>query len=92
MGKKDMELFLNDNFKVLFLLYNNQIKINKDSICPLTKSEISESLGFSLMKVNSIMITLRDAGYIDKYKNSRGRYILTAKGRKIIKQIASKED
>lgn len=78
-----MELFLNDNFKVLDLLYNNQVKINKAYICPMTQQEIGEGLGFSLMKVNAIMLTLRQEGYIDRYKNSRGRYVLTTKAKKL---------
>lgn len=50
----------------------------------MTQQEIGEGLGFSLMKVNAIMLTLRQEGYIDKYKNSRGRYVLTAKARNVL--------
>lgn len=85
LGKQDIEIFMNDNFKVLYWLYNNQVKINKAYICPATQQEIGEGLGFSLMKVNSIMLILRQEGYIDKYKNSRGRYIITTKGENILK-------
>ena len=87
MGKEDMELFLNDNFKVLDLLYNNQVKINKAYICPMTQQEIGEGLGFSLMKVYAIMLTLRQEGYIDRYKNSRGRYVLTTKAKKLLTML-----
>ena len=37
------------------------------------------------MKVNAIMQTLRQEGYIDKYKNSRGRYVITTKGKNVLK-------
>lgn len=84
MGEKDLELFINDNFKVLYWLYINQVKINHTYVCPMTQQEIGEGLGFSLMKVNAIMLTLRQEGYIDKYKNSRGRYVLTAKARNVL--------
>ena len=87
MGKEDIELFLNDNFKVLDLLYNNQVKINKAYICPMTQQEIGEGFGFSLMKVNAIMLTLRQEGYIDRYKNSRGRYVLTTKAKKLLTML-----
>ena len=85
MGKQDMELFVNDNFKVLYWLYSNQVKINRAYICPMTQQEIGEGLGFSLMKVNAIMLTLRQEGYIEKYKNSRGRYVLTEKAKKVLR-------
>lgn len=90
MGAKDIELFLNDNFKVLHLLYCNQVKINSVYICPMTQQEIGDGLGFSLMKVNSIMLTLQQEGYIEKYKNSRGRYKITIKGNRVLAAIGRK--
>ena len=87
-----MELFLNDNFKVFDLLYNNQVKINKVYICPMTQQEIGEGLGFSLMKVNAIMLTLRQEGYIDRYKNSRGRYVLTTKAKKLLTMLEANKE
>lgn len=87
MGKQDIELFMNDNFKVLRLMQKNIIVINNAHICPMTQQEIAESMGFSLMKVNSIMILLRDGKYIDRYKNSRGRYVITTKGKKVLSII-----
>lgn len=92
MGKQDIELFMNDNFKVLRLMQNNITVINKAHICPMTQQEIAESLGFSLMKVNAIMITLRDGKYIDRYKNSRGRYVITTKGKKVLSIIDNNID
>ena len=85
MGKQDIEMFMNDNFKVLYWLHINQVKINRTYICPATQQEIGEGLGFSLMKVNAIMQTLRQEGYIDKYKNRRGRYVITTKGKNVLK-------
>ena len=85
MGKQDIELFMNDNFKVLYWLHSNQVKINRTYVCPATQQGIGEGLGFSLMKVNAIMLTLRQEGYIDKYKNSRGRYVITTKGKNVLK-------
>ena len=57
----------------------------------MTQQEIGEGLGFSLMKVNAIMLTLRQEGYIDKYKNSRGRYVLTAKARNVLSIFIEKK-
>ena len=85
MSRNELELFLNDNFKVLSFMNDNLIAINKAHICPMTQQEIGEALGFSLMKVNSIMQLLQKKGYIDKYRNSRGRYVVTSKGKKVLK-------
>lgn len=84
---KDADMFLNDNYLVLMVLYNNQQKINNHFFTAITQQEIGESLDFSLMKVNTIMKKLKESGYITVYKNSRGRYQLTDKADTLIKGI-----
>lgn len=76
---KDADMFLNDNYLVLMVLYDNQQNINNHIFTAITQQEIGESLDFSLMKVNSIIKKLKGAGYITAYRNSRGRYQLTDK-------------
>ena len=52
---KDADIFLNDNYLVLIVLYDNQQIINNHIFTAVTQQEIGESLGFSLMKVNEII-------------------------------------
>ena len=84
---KDADMFLNDNYLVLLVLYNNQQTINNHIFTAITQQEIGECLDFSLMKVNAIMKKLKASGYITSYKNSRGRYQLTDKADTLIKGI-----
>lgn len=83
----DVELFLNDNYLVLMVLFNNQQEINNHVFTAITQQEIAENLGYSLMKVNSIIIKLKKAGYVTAYRNSKGRYQLTDKAYILITTI-----
>lgn len=83
----DADIFLNDNYLVLMVLYDNQQEINNHIFTAITQQEIGESLDFSLMKVNAIMKKLKQTGYIKTYKNSRGRYQLTDKADTLITGI-----
>ena len=76
---EDVGMFLNDNYLVLMVLYDNQQNINNHIFTAITQQEIGESLDFSLMKVNAIIKSLKSAGYITAYRNARGRYQLTDK-------------
>lgn len=83
----DADLFLNDNYSVLCVLYDNQQEINCRIFTAITQQEIAENLGCSIMKVNSIMLKLKNAGYVTVYKNTRGRYQLTDKAYMLINEI-----
>lgn len=84
---KDIDMFLNDNYYVLVVLYENQQEINNHIFTAITQQEIADNLGYSLMKINSIIIKLKKAGYINLYRNSRGRYQLTDKAYMLIHDI-----
>lgn len=84
---KDVDIFLNDNFQVLMIIYNHSQNINGHVFTAITQQEIGDSLGFSIMKVNPIIQKLKKAGYINSYNNSRGRYVLTEKAYSLIKDI-----
>lgn len=75
----DVEIFLNDNYLVLLVLYNHQQEINKQVFTAITQQEIADNVGYSLMKINTIINKLKRAGYVSSYRNSRGRYQLTNK-------------
>lgn len=83
----DVDLFLNDNYQVLMVLYNHQQQINGNIFSPITQKEVADNVGFSLMKINAIINKLKKAGYVNFYKNSRGRYKLTDKAYCLIETI-----
>ena len=84
-----IEFFINDRYLVLKILYEHQIEINNAEICPITQQVIADSLGCSKAKVNMILNELIDNGYVQIYKNTKGRYVLTEDAKKIMKKLKS---
>lgn len=84
-----IELFLNDKYKLLKLLYDNQTLILNKKVIPLTQQEISDALGMSKAKVNSLIGDLQENGYI--YLETRGKYALLDKGILMIEDLSKTE-
>ena len=84
-----IEFFTNGRYLVLKTLYEHQIEINNAEICPITQQEIADSLGCSKAKVNMVLNELIDNGYVQIYKNTKGRYVLKEKKKKIMKKLKS---
>ena len=49
-----IDLFLNDSYKILNLLYENQTVVLDKKVVPLTQSEIANELGMSKAKVKRV--------------------------------------
>lgn len=84
-----MELFMNDNYKLLKLMYDNQTTVLNKKVVPLTQLELSSALKFSKMKTNALFVELQKEGYI--VQETRGKYSLTDKSELIIKGIEQLE-
>lgn len=85
-----LELFVNDNYKLLKLLYDNQTVILGEKVVPLRQIEIANTLGYSKMKTNAIFVKLQEQELIKQ--EARGKYILTKKAEKIVKYIEKIDD
>ncbi len=85
-----LELFVNDNYKLLKLLYDNQTVILGEKVVPLRQIEIANTLGFSKMKTNAIFVKLQEQELIKQ--EARGKYTLTEKAEKIVKYIEKIDD
>lgn len=83
-------LFVNDNYKLLKLLYDNQTVILGEKVVPLRQIEIANTLGFSKMKTNAIFVKLQEQELIKQ--EARGKYTLTEKAEKIVKYIEKIDD
>lgn len=68
------ELFLNDNYRILHFLYDNQTMVLDMKVIPLTQGEIGNALGMSKAKVNALLGQLQEANYVSLA--TRGRYVL----------------
>ena len=84
-----IELFLNDKYKLLKLLYDNQTLVLNKKVIPLTQQEISEALGMSKAKVNSLIGDLQENGYIAL--ETRGKYALLKKGILMVEDFSKTE-
>lgn len=80
-----MDLFVNDNYKLLKLMYDNQTVILNKRVVPLTQKEISSALNFSKMKTNAIFVELQNTGLI--IQETRGKYSLTDIANEIIEGV-----
>lgn len=85
-----VDTFMNDNYRLLKLMYDSQIILLNKKFVPLTQLEMAGVLGFSKMKVNAIFIDLQEKGYITKI--ARGKYSLSDMSETIIKSIESIEE
>ena len=82
--------FTNDKYKILKFLYDNQIEIKNKKYVALSQQEIADSLHFSKNKTNKIIQELKKDNFIDSYNNTKGKYIITDKGNKVIGVIERK--
>lgn len=81
----NLEYFINDRTKVLFILKEHSIEIDGVEICPLNQVEIAKNLGCSKVKANTLLRELINDGYIEAPQ--KGRYILTPSAITIIKKL-----
>lgn len=84
-----MELFMNDNYKLLKLMYDNQTTVLNKKVVPLTQLELSSELNFSKMKTNALFVELQKEGLI--VQETRGKYSLTDRSETIIRAIEQLE-
>lgn len=86
INEKEIGLFLTDTYRVLSMI-NQPCYLVGGSYSSITQKEIADELGFNIMKANEIIKNLIAGGYIETIPKHRGRYIVTAKAKKFIKQI-----
>lgn len=82
-----IEILINDCYKVLNILYDNHIIVNKEPYCPLSQSEIADILDLNRMTISSILKKLESNGLIIIDKNKNKKYILTEKGIDVVKKM-----
>ncbi|NFO86647.1 hypothetical protein FDC58_03775 [Clostridium botulinum] len=85
-----LEFFANERYKLLKLLWNNQVKIKDDLYVALSQQEVADMAHISKLKTNRIIGELIDEQCIYLYNNKRGKYALTDKGLKVIQIMQNK--
>lgn len=82
-------LFLNDYYRLLKLLYDNQTVVLDKTVIPLTQADIAEALGISKAKINVLIGKLKEEGYLEK--GQKGKYILLDRSLVMIEEITKLE-
>lgn len=82
-------LFLNDYYRLLKLLYDNQTVVLDKTVIPLTQADIAEALGISKAKINVLIGKLREEGYLEK--GQKGKYILLDRSLVMIEEVTKLE-
>ena len=82
--------FTNDKYKLLKFLYDNQIEIKNNKYIVLSQQEIADSLHFSKNKTNKIMQELKKDNFINTFNNTKGKYIVSDKGNKVVEIVVRK--
>ncbi len=83
--KTDIEKLVNDSYKVLALLYDNQITIRGETYCPLSQQEICESIGITRSTLNLLIKRLKEYGFIT-YTGVK-KYCLSDRAIQIVEKI-----
>lgn len=78
--------FLNNDYKVLEIINENQFKDDNNTYCPLTQEEIAKRIGCSRITINSILKRLKKDGFITQNPNNK-RYSTTQKSLELVKKI-----
>jgi Mn-dependent DtxR family transcriptional regulator len=84
MDEKLKEL-VNDSYRVLKVMYDNQVTIEKTKYCPLSQNDISKEIGVTKMTVCNIIKRLKEKELIDVI--DARKYVLKDDVVKIIEQL-----
>ena len=77
----DVEVFTNNNFKVLSYFYDNK---DTNNLIKTTQKEVGDALKLSRVTINTVLKKLKDDGYIIHDSTRVGRYYLTELGIKMV--------
>lgn len=93
MSNTLMEKLTSNRYKILKILYENQVKkADGTTFAPITQVEIAAQLNISKITVNSIFKELQTDGLVGKIGSVRGRYELSEKAVMIIDQMKKIEE
>lgn len=61
-----IKLSLNDYYDLIKLMHDNEAIILDEKVVPLTQQQITTSLKYSKMKVNSMFSVLQKQGFVEQ--------------------------
>ena len=81
-----VETIVNDSYKVLELLYNNQVTVLNETFCPISQEQMAKELNVTRTTISTLLKKLKENGLIEDYSQSK-KYTLTQDGIKCVKTI-----
>lgn len=88
MNNNLVDKLTTNSYKVLKLLFDNQVKMTDGSVfTPMTQIEIAEQIGVSKITMNALFKDLQEEGLVCPHGSRRGRYCLTDKALLVIEYI-----
>lgn len=85
--EKGINIFLNNNFKILKIIADNQANFQGELFCPLSQEEISSLSGINRVTVNGAINIMKKEGFILDVSKSR-HYQLSEMGARFYKNIS----
>lgn len=80
-----LDVLVNDCYKVLKILYDNQVTIQNEKYCPLSQEEIAKELGVTRMTISNILKKLKENNLISI--DDARKYTVKDNAIQIIEQI-----
>lgn len=84
----DVLILFSDNYKVLNIIYENQITILNETYCPLSQIEMANHLSIARMTFNRYLQELIDSGLIEHKSKEIRKYRLTDRGMQVMRIIS----
>ena len=81
----NFNLLFSDYYKVLTILYDNQVTIGDETYCNFSQEELSKQMGCTRMTISNLLKKLKNENYIS-FENFR-KYKINPEVQKMIKDI-----
>ena len=85
--KSDMNDLVTATYKLLVLLYDNQVIANNEIYCPLSQDEMATLMNTTRATVNTHLIKLKELGFLETDVGKTKKYILTDRAIQIVEKI-----
>lgn len=81
-----VETLVNDSYKLLEFLYDNQTTVLDETFVPIKQDRMAKELGVTRATISSLLKKLKENGLIEDYSKDK-KYKLTPDGIKCVKAI-----
>ena len=84
---KVVDIITNDYYKVLLIIFDNQVTIGGETFCPLSQEKIATIAGVSRNTIGTTIKKLRQQGLIICKESETKKYFLSEETTNIIKKM-----